>query len=247
VTQELRHHPSGPLVLAVTLAAVAGFVDAYVYLHVTHVFVANMSGNLVHLGMSAGLAQLAGVVSSAVALLSFVCGIIAATIYHDRQLRRDQSVRPDVLLAAEATLLLVLPAVLIGFDAEFSLHPSSASYLVLLLGSFAMGIQTAALRRVGEIAVATTYGTGSLVRIGEKLVLGARGASRASDQQRRVTVWVLLIVLLGYVTGAATSAALGASPLLLLIPSAVLIATASVTAFTPRRRGLRLRTQEPSD
>jgi uncharacterized membrane protein YoaK (UPF0700 family) len=237
VTQEQRHHPNGPLALAVALAAVAGFVDAHVYLHVTHVFVANMSGNLVHLGMSAGLVQPGGVAGSAVALLSFVAGIIVATVYHDRQLRLDGRVRPEALLAAEAILVLMLPAVLIGFGVDFSLRPSAATYLVLTIGSFAMGLQTAALRRVGQVAVATTYGTGSLVRIGEKSVLALRGASRATDHQRR-TLWVLLIVLMGYVGGAATAAALGASPLLLLLPAAVLVAAAATTAYSPMRRGL---------
>ncbi len=238
MTQEQRHHPNGPLALAVALAAVAGFVDAHVYLHVTHVFVANMSGNLVHLGMSAGLVQPGGVAGSAVALLSFVAGIIVATVYHDRHLRLDGRVRPEALLAAEAILVLILPAVLIGFGVDFSLRPSAATYLVLTMGSFAMGLQTAALRRVGQVAVATTYGTGSLVRIGEKFVLALRGASRATDHQRRVTLWVLLIVLAGYVGGAATAAALGASPLLLLLPAAVLVAAAATTAYSPMRRGL---------
>ena len=52
--QERTHHPSGPLGLAIALAATAGFVDAHIYVNVTPVFVANMSGNLIHLGISLG-------------------------------------------------------------------------------------------------------------------------------------------------------------------------------------------------
>ena len=54
MTQESTHHPSGPLLLAVALAMVAGFVDAHIYLAVSPIFVANMSGNLVHIGMLVG-------------------------------------------------------------------------------------------------------------------------------------------------------------------------------------------------
>ena len=42
----------------------------------------------------------------------------------------------------------------------------------------AMGLQATALRRVGQIAVATTYGTGAIVRVGEKVALAARRADR---------------------------------------------------------------------
>ena len=35
MTQEPAHHPSGPLVLAAALAAIAGFIDAHIYVHVT--------------------------------------------------------------------------------------------------------------------------------------------------------------------------------------------------------------------
>src|SRR4051794_30025782 len=54
LTSESRHHAAGPVGTAVCLAAAAGFVDAYVYTRVVPVFVANMSGNLIHLGLSLG-------------------------------------------------------------------------------------------------------------------------------------------------------------------------------------------------
>jgi uncharacterized membrane protein YoaK (UPF0700 family) len=98
---------------------------------------------------------------------------------------------------------------------------------VIGIGAFAIGIQASSLRRVGSIAVATTYGNGTIVRIGEKLALGLRRAERTSSSRRSATIIVLVGVLCCYVGGAAAASALGSSPFLLLIPAAVLLAFAT--------------------
>ena len=71
MTQERAHHPSGPMFLAMVLAVVAGFVDAHVYVHITPVFVANMSGNIVHFGIALRLGRWQAASGFAVALLGF--------------------------------------------------------------------------------------------------------------------------------------------------------------------------------
>ncbi len=221
--QEHIHHPSGPLVFAAALAAVAGFVDAHVYLHATPVFVANMSGNMVHLGMFAGLGRWQDAAGFVAALAAFLAGVVCATVYHDHEIRHGRPTRSDALLFVEALLVLMLPVMLVWFGLSFSASTRLADYPIIVVGAVAMGMQTAALRRVGQVAVATTYGTGTLARIGEKLALAARRADRISDHRRRTTVWILVLVLVSYVAGAAAASALGSSPLLLLIPSAVLV------------------------
>jgi len=215
------------LALACVLAAVAGFIDAFVYQNVTPVFVANMSGNLIRLGMFAGDGERAPALAAGVAVLVFVGAVVASTMHHDRQLGRAALVRPNRLLAMEAAILLLLPLLLMVGDVGFSATPTSRQYPVLVLGALAMGIQTAALRRVGQVAVATTYGTGALVRIGEKLALGVRGADRAEDHRRRVTIAVLVVVVACYVAGAAVAATAGSSaPWVLLFPGSVVAAAA---------------------
>lgn len=222
MTAETAHHPSGPLVLACSLAGVAGFIDAHLFLHVTNVFVANMSGNMVRIGIFTGSGDWSIAAGSVAALFAFAAGVVVAIAHHDRRLRQDKPVRPDELLAIEALLTLSLPVILIVFDVEFSNRAVPVHYLVMGIGAFAMGIQASSLRRVGSIAVATTYGTGTIVRIGEKLALGLRRAERTSVGRRSATIIVLVGVLACYVGGAAVASALGSSPLLLLIPSAVL-------------------------
>ena len=229
MTTETSHHPSGPLALAVALGAVAGFVDAYLYRGVTPVFVANMSGNLVHLGIFAGEGSWPPAIGSCLALLAFLAGVVSATVHHDRQVVSGAEVGPRRLLGLEAVLVLALPLLLVVLDVRYVTTTTPRQYPVLLLGGFAMGIQTAALRRVGEVAVATTYGTGAIVRIGEKLALGARRADRAGNHRRRVTIGVLVAVLTSYVAGAAIAAWAGSSRWLLLVPAAVLAVAATAT------------------
>jgi uncharacterized membrane protein YoaK (UPF0700 family) len=227
VTAETAHHPSGPLVLACSLAGVAGFVDAHLFLHVTNVFVANMSGNMVRVGILSGSGDWPIAAGSVAALFAFGAGVVVAIGHHDRRLQQTKPVRPDELLAIEGLLTLSLPAILIGFDVEFSNRAGLIHYLVIGIGAFAMGIQASSLRRVGSIAVATTYGTGTIVRIGEKLALGLRRAERTSSSRRSATIVVLAGVLCCYVGGAAAASALGSSPFLLLIPAAVLLTFAA--------------------
>ena len=67
--------PHGPLpVLLVGLTVVTGLVDAFSYLSLGHVFVANMTGNVVFLGFGlAGVGEIS-IVASLLAVLAFVLG-----------------------------------------------------------------------------------------------------------------------------------------------------------------------------
>jgi uncharacterized membrane protein YoaK (UPF0700 family) len=121
---------------------------------------------------------------------------------------------------------VVLTTWLIAIPTTFTARPRAADLPVIVLAAMAMGIQAGALRRVGEIAVATTYGTGAIVRIGEKVVLAARRADRSSVHRRRVAIAVLLVVLVSYVAGAVIATVAGSSPWLLTVPTAVLVVCA---------------------
>jgi uncharacterized membrane protein YoaK (UPF0700 family) len=68
--------PSLPRLLLV-LTAEAGLVDAVSYLKLGHVFVANMTGNVVFLGFSIGGASGLSTLASLVAIAAFLIGAIA--------------------------------------------------------------------------------------------------------------------------------------------------------------------------
>jgi hypothetical protein len=67
--------PLGPLpVLLVCLTVVTGLVDAFSYLRLGHVFVANMTGNVVFLGFGlAGVGEIS-IVASLFAVFAFALG-----------------------------------------------------------------------------------------------------------------------------------------------------------------------------
>src|SRR5437879_9225691 len=70
--------PDGPLpVLLLVLTGVTGLVDAVSYLKLGHVFVANMTGNVVFLGFAAAGAAEFSVAVSLIAIGSFLSGALA--------------------------------------------------------------------------------------------------------------------------------------------------------------------------
>jgi uncharacterized membrane protein YoaK (UPF0700 family) len=217
-------HPSGSLVMAAALAAVAGYLDAHLFLHVGQVFVANMSGNVVLAGMAAGKRDGAGVAGPLVAIVAFIGGMALATFVHNRFRRDGRPLRPDLLVGLELVAFAVLIAFAIGFPDTTDGTATPRAYPILGAGGFAMGLQTAVLRRVGSVPVSTTYESGVVARLGEASVLAADG-SRGRDERaaRGHIIWILSALVLAYAAGAAVASALGESVGLLLIPVAVLV------------------------
>src|SRR5271166_3984558 len=70
-----RHGPLAPLLIALTV--VTGVVDAASYLKLGHVFVANMTGNVVFLGFALAGASGLSAITSLAALASFMLGAFA--------------------------------------------------------------------------------------------------------------------------------------------------------------------------
>lgn len=204
---ESKHHISGPLAVAIGLAVSAGFVDAFIYRNVSPVFVANMSGNMIRVGMAIGDLDGHAIAMSAIALAAFLGAAMVGAMLIDVRLGSGELADPAPLLVAETALLAIVAAAAISNDVTFSSRLVGINVLVVVLGSAAMGLQAVALRRVGETAVSTTYGTGAVVRIGEKVALALRRAPRHHGVPRRNSVVVLTSILFAYVAGAAAAAA----------------------------------------
>ncbi|WP_344334918.1 YoaK family protein, partial [Kitasatospora putterlickiae] len=71
-----RHGPLPPLMLLLTVTT--GVVDAVSYLALGHVFVANMTGNVVFLGFALAGAPGLSAAASLVSLAAFLAGSLAA-------------------------------------------------------------------------------------------------------------------------------------------------------------------------
>lgn len=205
--------------LAVGLALIAGYVDAYGLL-TFGTYVSFMSGNTTHAGLQTGQGKFAAVVPFGVAIVAFVAGAFAATWLAHCGLRRWRR-----LLYAVVALLL---AVVIPLT-RWGTPPATIDLAVLSLG---MAMMNRTLSHVGPEHVNLTYVTGALNKIGGHLALAVTRTPLPDPQGpwdshlRRAAI--LASVWAGFLMGATLSAALAGTfgVWLLLPPAAILLALA---------------------
>jgi uncharacterized membrane protein YoaK (UPF0700 family) len=143
----------GPLPrVLIGLTVVAGLVDAVSYLGLGHVFVANMTGNVVFLGFVAGGAPDISAALSLVAIAAFALGALAG-----RRLGWNSNGHRGRLLAISSSVQAVAVggAFLVSL-ASFGGHDGISAYALVLLLAFAMGLQTGTARRLGVADLTTT-------------------------------------------------------------------------------------------
>lgn len=219
------------LPVALALAVIAGFVDAVGFLHLFGVFAANQSGNVVFFGMSISEASPAPAWASGGAMLGFLAGTAGGRLLSDRLPSRR---RAPTLLALELALLVVLAASVVAIAPQDGLLADGPRLVLLLIASLAMGIQTEEIRRAAGVAVATTYQTGAIARIGESLGSLPGSPDRADTRHAAV---VLSIVLASYIGGAALGASrLGEGHFGLVLPCLALAIVLAVILATSADR-----------
>ena len=162
---------SRPARLALTLAAVAGFVDAACYLTLHRLFVAHVSGDANLFGQHLGRGDLGGAVPLAVAVGFFAASVTAATVGMELATRRRWPSPLALALVVEAMLLAFLmcyggPEIREG---TIPGHAVGGYYLLLFCAVSAMGVQTAALTKAGQRTVRTTYISGMTTRFAQEL------------------------------------------------------------------------------
>jgi uncharacterized membrane protein YoaK (UPF0700 family) len=139
----------------------AGSVDAISYLGLGHVFTAMMTGNIVLLGLALAQGEVLATLRSIVALLGFAIGVFVGAIIVERDSEPAE-------WPAAVTRALAFETVLLGIFAGISWVIGTLSgviYLLIILLALAMGIQSAAVRRLGVPGIATTYITGTLTSL----------------------------------------------------------------------------------
>jgi uncharacterized membrane protein YoaK (UPF0700 family) len=182
--------------LLLTLTAAAGSVDAVSFLGLGRVFTANMTGNLVLLGIAIGQAQLAGSIRAVIAFAAFVFGVLVGV----RVTARNE---PPAVWPRSATLTLLaelglLLALLAGWEIAGDRPGPVALDVLIALSAGAMGMQTAAARRLGVMGLTTTFVTGMLTNLIAALATVGPGRSHW-------TLWAATLACL--VIGAAAGAA----------------------------------------
>jgi uncharacterized membrane protein YoaK (UPF0700 family) len=173
--------------LLILLTFGAGAVDAISFLGLGRVFTGNMTGNIVLLGLAAGKAAGSEVTRSAVSLVAFSAAVFVVW-WASRRLREDRL--PVEVVAAFALEALAQAGLLAGWVLS-SARPGGALEAVLVgLSAVAMGLQSAAVTRLGVRGISTTYVTGTLTGLISEVVT-LSGSRR--DWLRRGLVLVALL------------------------------------------------------
>jgi uncharacterized membrane protein YoaK (UPF0700 family) len=143
------------------LSVITGLVDAVSYLALGHVFVANMTGNIVLLGFAIAGAPGLSVPASLAALAAFLLGaVVGGRIAARFGGHRGRHLRTASACAAPLLLIAFLVAVLAGQPVS-----PGARYALLVPMGLAMGLQNATARRLAVPDLTTTVLTLTLTGI----------------------------------------------------------------------------------
>lgn len=182
---EGKYGPLPPLLVAMTL--VTGLVDAFSYLVLGHVFVANMTGNVVFLAFALAGAPGFSIPASLVALASFVLGSLGGGILGSRLGQH----RGRLLSAAAALQTLLFGASTVLAALSGSRMSAGYSYSLIVMLGIAMGLQNATARKLAVPDLTTTVLTLTIVGLAaDSRIVGGSG-SRAG--RRLIAVVAMLL------------------------------------------------------
>lgn len=180
-TSVLADHgaPRHPLLFALALTGLAGFLDAAAYVHVDHIYVSFMSGNSTHLGMSLASLAIPDIVFVLGVISAFVGGSAAGTWIADHSGER--------LVAGVLCVEAVLLALAIG--AALTAHPRACVTIVALT----MGIQNVLHQAVGGVDVGKGFVTGMLAGLGQSMARLPEGKTTLRGTLTYLVNWMAFV------------------------------------------------------
>lgn len=217
----------GKSLIAVALSWGAGLVDVVGYLVLDHAFVAHMTGNTVSTVLHGLEHNWPTMLHRGAPIPAFFIGLLVGEIVLEAARRRKSRCVASHALWIEAVCLAAFVGcglALFGANSKVA-ATSLASFLLLLIPiAAAMGIQSAALRKVGALTIFTTFITGTLTKLANDVAdyifwfrdqtrggffLHVGQAIRLSPQQECFQAVVLLTALYCAYAGGALSGVLG--------------------------------------
>ncbi len=180
-----RFGPLPPLFIVMTL--VTGLVDSFSYLVLGHVFVANMTGNVVFLGFAVAGAHGFSIAASLVALVSFGAGsVIGGRVVARHGHHRGHHLA--VATAVQSAFLLTAVALAI---ASSNPPQSGFRYSLIVVLSLATGGQNASARKLAVPDLTTTVLTMTVTGIGADSVLGGGKGSKSGRRSIAIAAMFL--------------------------------------------------------
>lgn len=202
--------------LAIALTAIAGNVDAVVWISLFQVLTAAMTGNTVKLGIGLARSDFAIGARGGFAIPMFLIGMLwSRSIVHIAQ-QRDWKHAATILFGSEAILISAFAVVGLDLFPHGHVEETKGSlyYLMIALPAVAMGVQNASLSHFGPLSVRTTHITGDLATLADQIALfgiwffeerrkcGVIRALSGSHRQDSFRETIFLIgVWLGYFVG----------------------------------------------
>lgn len=181
------------LVMMLALTFTTGIVDAVGYLGLDRVFTANMTGNVVILGMALAQADDLPILGPTIALLAFMLGA-AVGGRALRGARTGWSGRSTSLFALVGVALLLTGAASL---LQVPVHGTVWGAVVTGLIGLVMGLQAATARRLAVADVTTVVVTSTIVGLASESRLA--GGDGKNFPRRLLAV---LLILLGACAGA---------------------------------------------
>ena len=211
--------------MLVALTLVTGLVDAFSYLVLGHVFVANMTGNVVFIAFAIAGEPGFSITSSLIAVGFFIAGAFGGGLFASRA-----GDRRDRLLwrTTEVQALCVGGALVLSIAAGNPV-PVGYTYPVISTLAVSMGLQNAMARRLGVPDLTTTVLTLTITGIGADSRMAGGSGSKAG--RRLVSVLAMFAgALLGVL------AILHASVVYPLVMTFVVISIVSIAGRLLSRR-----------
>ncbi|HTW65061.1 MAG TPA: YoaK family protein [Bryobacteraceae bacterium] len=203
------------------LTFIAGMLDGLSYLR-ENVFTANMTGNMVLLGIHLTQRDFPDAGRSLVALAAFAIGcIIAGFLILERE-DRGRSVM-TIGFSAELFLLII-------FAVLFLMGRAGTGYLVhgalIFTAAMALAVQSVVVRRLRISGVVTTFLTGTITTsmLGVVRVLRKQRAPEEKAEEQHIALLIAMLLLYFAAVVFATFLSTSAPLLVAILPSIILVA-----------------------
>lgn len=191
----MQHNPkkipslaSNSVRLAILLAIVGGFLDAYTFISRDGVFANAQTGNIVLLAVKAARGDWVGALLYIPPILAFILGVMVAEVVKKPHLRN--------LLYSYRRSILILECI---FLIIVGILPSSVSNIVVTACvSFVSSVQISTFRKLDKWAYNSTMTTGNLRTMTEAAYL----AFIDHDEEAKKQFKFFLIIILSFVLGA---------------------------------------------
>ena len=209
--------------LLIVLAALAGYADSVAYITLGRVFVANMTGSTVLLGLNLAQGHTFFALRACIALAGFLAGVTIGSAVVNRRVGGEVWPRSVTMaLLVEGGVLLIFSLVYLALGSG---QDSGPVYPLICLVACAMGIQSVAVRALGVADITTTYITGTWVGMLAGLTRRVRSEIEARNDHRPPPLASLYAqeldarMLLVYITAAVLGALLvNVGPRVAVIP-----------------------------